>query len=137
MSGHGSLIALPFFSLISLASAGVKGFSAALGVAASSSLLLFAALAALDFGALFLVEDSVAGVLGVDSFNLVAVLGVFAGFTESVLSLILRIGHAALPSHQRPRCPLLSFFSSFWTSLVVHHRPHPFHLRHHCWHHSS
>ena len=38
-----------------------------------------AALANLGFGAAFLVDESAAGVLGVEIFNLVAVLGVFAG----------------------------------------------------------
>lgn len=69
---------IPFFSLISFAAAGVMGFSSVFGVAASSSLPLFAALA-LGFEAFFLDADSVAGALGVVSFSFVAVLGVFAG----------------------------------------------------------
>ena len=76
----------PFFSLTSFACCGVSGFSSAFGVTASSSLPLFTALAALAaladlaLGAFFLVDDSAAGVLGVESLSFVAVLGVFAGF---------------------------------------------------------
>ena len=64
-----------------------------MGVTASSSLALFAAFADLaalaDFGfaAAFLFDESAVGVLGVESFNLVVVLGVFAG----LISLDIRI----------------------------------------------
>ena len=67
---------------MSLASAALTGFSSTLGVSTASSSLDFdfAAFFAEPFGldAFFLVDVS-AGVLGVDSFNLVPVFGVFAG----------------------------------------------------------
>ena len=70
----------PFFSFISLACCGVRGFSSTLGVIALSSLPLFGALADLAFVAFFFADGSATGVLGVDSFSFVAVFGVFAGY---------------------------------------------------------
>ena len=80
-------ISSPFFSFISLICAGVGGFSSTLGVTISSSLPLFVAVAlALGFAVFFLVDDSAAGVLGVVNLSLVAVLGVFAGLSLSVIA---------------------------------------------------
>ena len=67
-----------------MASAGVRGFSSTLGVSIMSSSLPVVLAADFFGGALvlvvfFLVEDSAAGVFGVDNLSLVAVLGVFAG----------------------------------------------------------
>ena len=75
---------LPSFSFFCLASCGVRGFSSTLGVSTISSSLPAAFAAdffddALGLEAFFLLAGSVAGVLGVDSLSLVAVLGVFAG----------------------------------------------------------
>ena len=74
------MIAVPFFSLISFAAAGVSGAGSVFGVSAASSSLViaFTAAFALDFGVLALPEGSVTGVLGVESFSFVLVLGVLA-----------------------------------------------------------
>jgi hypothetical protein len=76
---------LPSFSFFCCCSWGSRGFSSSLGVSASPSSLpdpfpAFFALAAFGFAFdSFFFPSVVAGVFGVESFNLVAVLGVFAG----------------------------------------------------------
>lgn len=74
----------PFFSLISLAAAGVSGVCSTLGVSTTSSSLTAAFGAGLAFGFIvfFLLDGSAAGVLGVESFSFVPVLGVFAGYVN-------------------------------------------------------
>lgn len=79
------LLHSPSFSFFCLASCGVRGFSSTLGVSTISSSLAPAFAAdffADDLGleAFFLLAGSAAGVFGVDSLSLVAVLGVFAGY---------------------------------------------------------
>lgn len=75
------------FSFFSLASAGVRAFSSAAEVSSISSSLPSTLAAgflpfAFGFAALFFLVGASVGVLGVVSFNLVAVLGVFAGYVS-------------------------------------------------------
>ena len=89
------------------------GFSSTLGVTTSSSLPLFVAVAvafALDLAGFFLLVDSAAGVLGVVNLSLVAVLGVFAGLFNQLISNDDFI--ELLPFHQHHHCHPPSFASS-------------------------
>jgi hypothetical protein len=76
------VIGVPIFSFFSFASAAESGACSTFGVStASSSLpLAFRAGLALALVALAFVVGSEVGVLGVESFSLVAVFGVFAGY---------------------------------------------------------